>query len=416
MAGTSTRPQTPTLRRTEAMVFDRAALNTEDSSENLTAGLQDLSIVGGDIHAGSQDESGVNSPAASSSPVVEVEEVKDTSTSSLDLPLTPRKADIAPSPRQPKKLEKKAKKARYYANALSEVDKQALVMGEENGNVKKWTAEDLMAFHESRLDLVPQGIDGQEEIMDQLQMEKEKSENAFPNPKKGSRVSRFFQRIPAITVTPSLPAPMLNPRANQTVQTLPGQHLRSSSAPAPYKAAHPVGSRLSLALPTTPASPADSRASSPAPHLPIRAASTGEYTGGPLTRPPPPVSRSTGAIRRARPSTARPSTSPLSPLSPRSSLSVEAGTFQPRPDITFDTFLAPHKSGKGEAFAGTDNAWKDKAEREKAKKEKEVVEEAAGTSKPKLGRRLSKMPSLSSLRGRKSHDSDIPQMPPLPKE
>jgi len=46
-------------------------------------------------------------------------------------------------------------KARYYSKALTDEDKKALAAGEENHNLRKWTKEDLVRYHESRVELLP---------------------------------------------------------------------------------------------------------------------------------------------------------------------------------------------------------------------------------------------------------------------
>ncbi|KAF1836830.1 hypothetical protein BDW02DRAFT_566606 [Decorospora gaudefroyi] len=80
----------------------------------------------------------------------------------------------------------------------------------------------------------------------------------------------------------------------------------------------------------------------------------------------------------------------LSPLATSSGPSSDSSTrvrsplsqvFQPNPETTFDSFLQPHKSGKGEAFRNAENAKKPKTSPEGSLK----------------GKRLSKMPSMPLL-------------------
>lgn len=47
------------------------------------------------------------------------------------------------------------KMPRYYAQALTEEDKQALARGERNHNHKEWSGKDLVIHHGACKDLVP---------------------------------------------------------------------------------------------------------------------------------------------------------------------------------------------------------------------------------------------------------------------
>lgn len=65
-----------------------------------------------------------------------------------------------PFPPQPKPKPKPAMRPRYYSQALSEEDKHALAVGEENHNLKKWSTADALQFWKSRLEFVRSNVKG----------------------------------------------------------------------------------------------------------------------------------------------------------------------------------------------------------------------------------------------------------------
>jgi hypothetical protein len=73
--------------------------------------------------------------------------------------------------------------------------------------------------------------------------------------------------------------------------------------------------------------------------------------------------------------------------------------FEPRPDVTFDSFLEPHVSGKGEAYRGTENAKKDD---QLSDEEGSFELKPVGKPTKKPSNRISKMPSMPTLRVRKT--------------
>jgi hypothetical protein len=112
----------------------------------------------------------------------------------------------------------------------------------------------------------------------------------------------------------------------------------------------------------------------------------------------------------------------VSPLSPepssqrvRNPLAPQSTTHRHNRSATFDTFLVPHKSGKGETFRGASNA---KKQKENAIKDKRAT---LTSQQPQSAfRRLSLMPSMHSLKICKSRNSlrkdslDVPPLPLLP--
>jgi hypothetical protein len=69
--------------------------------------------------------------------------------------------------------------------------------------------------------------------------------------------------------------------------------------------------------------------------------------------------------------------------------------FEVRPDVTFDSFLEPHASGKGEAYRGAENAKKDD---QPGDEEGRIKLKPMDKPMNKPSNRISKIPSMSILR------------------
>ncbi|CAO2650879.1 Nn.00g091760.m01.CDS01 [Neocucurbitaria sp. VM-36] len=264
----------------------------------------------------------------------------------------------------PKKF---AKKTRYYAHALSNEDKQALAVGEMNHNLKEWTARDLVNHHEARKSLVPRGMAKLQDTNALAGLEEDRQRSQRALPKFASKV-RHYTKLPWIKVT------FEEPEKIESAYTPPQHGSRSMGDLGSASAAAPVPQLLSPTL-LSPLILADHPALEQRASHTCAANSTGDY----FTFPP-------------RPSSSHPSSSGHNSGTSsrvRSPLSNEFLAFQPNPQITFDAFLAPHKLGKGETHRDSENAKKEK----KTKEEKWV-------GSPKRFRRLSKMPSMPSLRKR----------------
>ncbi|KAF2789847.1 hypothetical protein K505DRAFT_197816, partial [Melanomma pulvis-pyrius CBS 109.77] len=223
--------------------------------------------------------------------------------------------------------QKKAKKTRYYSGALSKEDKQALAVGEKNHNLKTWTGTDLVRFQESRLELVPRSIDNRDAVIEELNKEKERAEQYLLREDK--QVSRFlgFPRMKSTPARPASTRPIIhNP---QSAPSTP--ELRVSSAPnSPQQSTSPPVFTTEFRERVAPA----------------RNASAGDYfSHSPGRFPGRPLSQHTSRQHS------------LSTIRVQSPLAKEF-VFQPSPDVTFDTFLEPHVSGKGEAYRGAGNAKK----------------------------------------------------------
>ncbi|KAI8934963.1 hypothetical protein NX059_008629 [Plenodomus lindquistii] len=233
-----------------------------------------------------------------------------------------------------------AKKGRHYSHALSSEDKQALVVGEKNHNLQSWSAQDLVDHHESRKELIPRTMNKVDKTETLASIEYDK-QSAQRNALKVAPKVRGWSRLSNISI-PTLanidesaeynPARPLSYR--QATQSM--VDIRASSAPALH-----CQSMLSPHQPEV-AGPGLKRYS----NANNRAASTsGKFAHSPALLPvtPPPSSPIATSSRS--------SSHGHSPLD-------QPSAFQVNPKATFDAFLAPHKSGKGEVHRESPNAQK----------------------------------------------------------
>ncbi|KAF2115623.1 hypothetical protein BDV96DRAFT_599204 [Lophiotrema nucula] len=227
-------------------------------------------------------------------------------------------------------------KPRYYSTALSQDDKQALAVGEVNHNLKLWTAKHAIRLEESRKALAPHPT--YKEYME------------AENGKAAKRPS----------IVPELAH--LQNRSNRGSYLSVNTSL-SATSPLSLQRGH-----LSVAS-ISPLSPLGLGE--------LRSASTGDYFS---------------QQHRSRTHHSRSSSRILSPLS------FEQRTYTPRREVTFDSMLSPHISGKGESFRGSSNAIKDDIAVEKNRKE-EVKKQVAK-------KRLSKVPSMPVMFVRKNRNRD----------
>jgi hypothetical protein len=235
--------------------------------------------------------------------------------------------------------------------------------------------------HESRKDLVPQGNKLRKmDAIATIEQDKQLSQRAL---NKKVRSSAFLPTLRLVNEKGQVDPVTYHPQASQSMYDL-----RFSSAPSPKE---------QFRAPVSPPLPILARKfsfdASPSPVSHTRAASTGDYFS---YRPYQPTPSSCGNSSRVR-----------SPFSNRASI------HQHNPDTTFDAFLVPHKSGKGEAYRGGANAKKQKGS------ESSISDHSLSPAKEKSSlRRFSRMPSLPSLKKHKSrHNLDKEEeedVPPLP--
>ncbi|KAJ5065636.1 hypothetical protein J3E74DRAFT_202168 [Bipolaris maydis] len=237
---------------------------------------------------------------------------------------------------------------RYYSTALSKEDRHALSHGEKNHNLQQWTGWDLVRYHESRRSLIPQVMPKVEKMkaLADIDHGKQYSQRAMAKAKakaKEYQESTYTQSTHGHRSTSSSPAGLLASPSRSPCST-------------------------SLALDSSNPRPSSSSSSSSNSdyfsHRPTHGASSSSYHYHrricPLALSPGPPSDSS-------------STRVRSPLAHQVS-------FQPNPNITFDTFLAPHKSGKGEVLHEVAGAKK------------------GGAASAATAKRLGKMPSMPLLR------------------
>jgi hypothetical protein len=290
---------------------------------------------------------------------------------------------------------KKKKMARYYSHALSEEDKHALAVGEMNHNLREWKLEDVQRFHDSRLDLIHPGPEGQKAMIEKLMDDREKSEKVLANVKKRGHVSHsLFRRQ---TGGNAVGASNVNLRQAYESPRI----VRHSSAPVTPAAGSPISPQASLSrgfgasTPTLVFTPpcgdsegASQEENAQAAQVPDR---TDDYFVQPIAR------RSQSPHSRSS-SSNRVSTYISSPLNPQAA-PYRPPNHRPRPDVTFDSFLAPHMSGKGEAFRGAENAAgynsADGATTLEAKK-----------SRKRLVKRVTRIASLPDIRKRNTERGD----------
>ncbi|KAF2036216.1 hypothetical protein EK21DRAFT_52619 [Setomelanomma holmii] len=253
-------------------------------------------------------------------------------------------------------------RARYYSVALTKSDQDALVRGEENHNLKAWTPKDVVLHHESRKELIPQigmyklhKIDTMADIEQDMQQSQAALSKKVRAPKlPASQSMHDLRSFSGLRTTFPPASPNLSPRSRL--------HRKFSfeDTSSPSRSAH------------------------------VRAASSGdEFTRSGRPQRPRPSSPSSGSSSRVR-----------SPLVP------QGFDHQANPSATFDAFLVPHKSGKGEVYRGTENA-------KKAKGSKGSGAETSDQDSPPR-RFLNKLRKHSSRRNLRSSDSDLPVISPLP--
>lgn len=259
--------------------------------------------------------------------------------------------------------EQDIKKGRYYSYALSEEDKQALSVGEKNHNLKEWAPKDLLKYQASRVDLVPHCANRGDMIASVLE-DWLQSEKLLEN-----QVSGFWG-TQSMKMTPVPPARMVTYR-KQTHRAASQSMVDLRASSTPISTPSPLS--------PTPLSPQSLQVSRSYLNTHSRNVSVGDYFG-----PRPALSPS------ARHSNASTLTNTTAASRTRNRRMPRRQPHQRKEDVTFDTFLVPHTSGKGEAYRGADNA------------KKEDEQNDSSPTFESSGRRLSKMPSIPALRKRLS--------------
>lgn len=294
-----------------------------------------------------------------------------------------------------------SKAARYYSHALSNEDRLALAQGELNHNLQTWAPEDLVKHHESRKLLVPQGVGANKlrkmEAFAKIEEEKKHSQRALDKKVRGKALLPSFHltndkgQQGYIAYHPQASQSMYDLRSASTLVPQPSRHVPASPTPV-----RTLRRKYSWEPEQAPSNP----------HQNVRTA--GGIDSGYSSFQPGPEKLLTPSSRT---SNRVPSSRVFNPL-------LNKDTAQQHdPDMTFDTFLVPHKSGKGEAYRGSNNA---KIVRAKASDDDFGVS-APGPAKENTLRRLKKMQSTPTLRQRFSRsglrqesDEKVPDVPASP--
>ena len=232
------------------------------------------------------------------------------------------------------------RKLSYYSRALTEEDKQSLAFGEKNHNHKEWSVKDLVAHHEACKDLVPITMPKVDriDVLAGIEHDKQLSQRALVQSKieVGRAFSLWCTKILLLT----------DKGKERHVAYSESAQVSQSSFNSPSAPRRP-------SLPSSMSTPnfANDEAPRERSHLHARATSSGDYfSQRPACR--------TGAYCVSRISPLAVSgTSSGSSTHVRSPLAQEV-QHRHNPEVTFDSFLTPHKSGKGETFKGADSVEK----------------------------------------------------------
>ena len=247
-------------------------------------------------------------------------------------------------------------KPRYYPNALGFKDKEALAKGTENHNLQPWRVQDPVAFHESRKALIPRHGMGNTTALAEIEQDKKQSEQMLFKPK--SRI-RQLGRLPwakaatgkpkdsveLVELQPKVSSPSLDDIKLTSLQTKGPEPLRgiddaslATFTPKPLllssRPVHGLRSSFEADSIYTPYHPSFAR------QFPL--AERRAHTRA--------SDSSDKFARRPRLASSHPSSSRTSHASTRvgSPLVREYSPFRADPNATFDDFLVPHPSGKGE--------------------------------------------------------------------
>lgn len=266
---------------------------------------------------------------------------------------------------------------RYYADGsknLTQEDRSALAVGEENHNLSPWTQTDLLQHLQDRKELLPTNMPKMEKIDTLATIEhdiKDQQRVIAKGEKKRPRLDlKNLRRLTGLgsAFNSNLPAQMA---FAQSVMAAGSDHVSSPGVPA---SAPVLGRKFSFELDDAPP-PAGYRSSMP--EIPLRL----ETFGTPGVRQSLPLALPSSVVEQSLPSSGTTSSS--------------GSIHQHNPKTTFDSFLSPHKSGKGEAFRSANNAKQIKQNTPRASSEEQYEEwfadDDAGSKKSGLKHGLRKM-------------------------
>ncbi|CBX93499.1 predicted protein [Plenodomus lingam JN3] len=217
------------------------------------------------------------------------------------------------------------KNPRYYPHALSTPAKHALALGQKNHSLQPWTQQHLLHHHESRKELVPRSLD-KDYTSKALAAIEYDVQTARCTMLKATQNVRRWSRVP------SLDAQMLGDDEEDVGAMLPRVQ---SCSPGAEDCVGDVGSSSAPTPSFRPLCPHTLHTCIPA--LPPNSSNT--------------LIRASNTYANSSPSLP-----PSLPPSLSPSLSLPHPLPSPHPNKTFDAFLAPHKSGKGETHRASANA------------------------------------------------------------
>jgi hypothetical protein len=214
------------------------------------------------------------------------------------------------------------KKGRYYSQALSHDDRHTLSHGVVNHNLKEWTPKDMVLHHESRKGLVPHGhgisnLDKLDALVS-IQQEKELSQEALDK----------------VCDLPKVPHKYLKIEEGHKERLAHALQASQSMHDLRFTSASPKQMTRTFSFDESPK------------NTHVRAASSGDY----FARQARPARAPRRRLREPSPAASDASGRVCSPLT------KSFPQHNHNPEVTFDAFLAPHTSGKGEAFRGAINA------------------------------------------------------------
>ncbi|ORY00386.1 hypothetical protein BCR34DRAFT_606285 [Clohesyomyces aquaticus] len=327
------------------------------------------------------------------------------------------------------------KKPRYYATALIEEEKTDL---KEGITSHEWTTADMLNFEESRKALAldprkevqvfppgsPEHEAAKEKLAQLAKLEQEEEMNKkssttkqrrqSKNPRSSrSPVSPLSSPSPGPAEFLDVPCPNIQPRsASSPIPTLlldeprprrpwsgisyQPSNFRARSNPNLLSLQESAG-EIHEPLPSRPNNGGDYFSHAQNRDLGQVFLSEPSSPGLPTSTPRPPLRRVTSGDGNLSRSNARRASQQIRTSSRiRSPLANEV-TFRVNPDISFDNFVVRHPSGKGEVYyRGSEGA---------AIEEKAPVEPTGEGLMKRSSKRLSKMVSMPSLKGRKSRNS-----------
>ncbi|EDU48230.1 predicted protein [Pyrenophora tritici-repentis Pt-1C-BFP] len=249
------------------------------------------------------------------------------------------------------------KKATYYSHALSSSDKLALAHGEKNHNHKEWTPKDLVTHHEARKDLVPGGVMPKMDKVRALagiECDRQDSRRALAQEVKDQVGTTFMWRV-GVFADDVRKGKEEGAGYTYTYDYAGRMQMTSDTPSPPSLSLSPRRPSLPLSQSYPNLTIATTTSTTSSHH--VRATSTGDYfSHHQQPRSTRPARRSAHrASRNISPLASVSGTSSDSSTRVRSPLAQEV-RFRRNPEVTFDAFLVPHKSGKGEAFVDAVNA------------------------------------------------------------